>query len=79
MGEKLPESKETVNWRKRVRESEKFELYLPELAAMLGAIPRKHKLVYSVEDIKRVDNKTFTITIRVWDVYEIKRYGEGSN
>jgi hypothetical protein len=79
MGENLPESKETVNWRKRVRESEKFELYLPELAKMLGAIPRRHKLVYSVEDIKRVDNKTFTITIRVWDVYEIKRYGEGNN
>jgi len=65
-----------VNTRKRIRESEKFELYLPELAAMLGAVPRKHKLVYSVEDIKRVDDKTFTITIRVWDVYEIKRYGE---
>ena len=64
-----------VTWRKRVRESEKFELYLPELAAMLGAIPRKHKLVYSVEDIKRVDDKTFTITIRVWDVYEVARGG----
>jgi hypothetical protein len=79
MGEIPNNTKEGVTWRKRVRESEKFELYLPELAAMLGAVPRKHKLVYSVEDIKRVDNKTFTITIRVWDVYEIKRYGEGSN
>ena len=46
-----------VNTRKRVRESEKFELYLPELAAMLGATPRKHKLVYSVEEIKRIDDK----------------------
>ena len=79
MGENPSNPREGVTWRKRVRESEKFELYLPELAAMLGAVPRKHKLVYSVEDIKRVDNKTFTITIRVWDVYEIKRYGEGNN
>ncbi len=67
-----------VNTRKRVRETEKFELYLPELAAMLGATPRKHKLVYSVEDIKRIDDKRVTITLRIWDVYEVKRYGEGN-
>ena len=79
MGENPSSNKGGVSWRKRVRESEKFELYLPELAAMLGATPRKHKLVYSVEEIKRVDNKTYAITIRVWDVYEIKRYGEGNN
>jgi len=64
-----------VNTRKRVRESEKFEIYLPELARILGATPRRHKLVYSVEDIKRVDNNLFTITIRVWDVYEVARGG----
>jgi hypothetical protein len=62
-----------VNTRKRVRESEKFELYLPELAAMLGATPRKHKLVYSVEDIKRIDDKRVSIILRIWDVYEVAR------
>jgi hypothetical protein len=79
MGENPSQSKEGVTWRKRVRESEKFELYLPELAAMLGATPRKHKLVYSVEDIKRIDDKRVTITLRIWDVYEVKRYGEGGS
>jgi len=79
MGENPSQSKEGVTWRKRVRESEKFELYLPELAAMLGAIPRKHKLVYSVEDIKRIDDKRVSIILRIWDVYEVKRYGESGN
>jgi len=79
MGENPSNPRGGVTWRKRVRESEKFELYLPELAAMLGATPRKHKLVYSVEDIKRIDDKRVTITLRIWDVYEVKRYGEDSN
>jgi len=59
--------------RKHVRETVKFNLNVPELAGVLGVKPRGYKLVYSIEDVKPAGNGLFTITIKVWDVYEIAR------
>jgi hypothetical protein len=61
--------------RKRVRETVKFNLNVPELAGVLGVKPSGYKLVYSIEDVKPAGNGLFTITIRVWDVYEVARGG----
>ncbi len=49
--------------RKRVRETVKFNINVPELAGVLGVKPRGYRLVYSIEDVKPVGNGLFTITI----------------
>jgi len=59
--------------RKHVRETVKFNINVPELAVVLGVKPRGYRLVYSIEDVKPAGNGLLTITIRVWDVYEIAR------
>ena len=59
--------------RKHVRETVKFNLNVPELAGVLGVKPSGYKLVYSIEDVKPAGNGLFTITIRVWDVYNVTR------
>jgi len=61
--------------RKHVRETVKFNINVPELAGVLGVKPRGYKLVYSIEDVKPAGNGLFTVTIKVWDVFEIARGG----